>query len=93
MRKVTVKHLFKTLIYCFLSFLFLPTSAQSTIVLDQITVNPETSNVASAVGKIVERNGELETAQTVTTGISGFLSKVDIWVGRQSDTTGDMILD
>lgn len=80
-----------------ISSLALPAYAQS-YVADQLTVNLSTapSIGAGAVGKTIGAVGGpirvIEAAQTVTAGVGGFLSLVDVWVGRQSDTVDDLIL-
>jgi hypothetical protein len=95
MRITYIKRVLKSLVCGFLFFLVFTPYAESSIILDQITVDMDTATqiAYSAVGKVVEYDWECETAQTVTAGISGFLSKIDIWVGCQSDTTGEMTLD
>jgi len=68
----------------FAVFTLVTSVAFGEIILDQTTSNIETDNLgASAVGLIEGR--EIEIAQTVTSGISGYLSQVDVWVGKQSD--------
>ena len=70
--------------------LFLTSTASGTIVIDQMTTDIDKAFTASAVGWVEDR--EIEPDQTVTAGISGYLSQIDIWVGRQPDAIGDVIL-
>jgi hypothetical protein len=93
MNKITIKRAINSLFYGCAFFLVFPLNAQSSIVIDQMTVNMETANVSSgAVGKVSDGNREIEAAETVTAGIRGYLSKIDVWVGRQSQATGNMVL-
>lgn len=78
----------KTIIFCVI--LFLTSTASGTIALDQVTTDIDKAFTASAVGRVEDR--EIETAQTVTMGVAGYLSQIDVWVGRQEDADGDLVL-
>jgi hypothetical protein len=66
-------------------------AAYCATILDQANAYVATDHHnASAVGLIAGR--EIEQAQTVTTGISGYLSQVDVWVGRQADASNHFTL-
>ncbi|MFZ1548010.1 MAG: hypothetical protein WAT12_13070 [Candidatus Nitrotoga sp.] len=64
-------------------------------IIDQTTFT-NTSFGAGAVGTTIGAPGDpdriIEASQTVTSGVRGYLSQVDVWVGRQSDTVDDLIL-
>lgn len=74
-------------------FLLTSTTSQAAIVVDQSTINISTSTVQSgAVGRTAGIPGSsdrmIDAAQTLTVGIDGQLMQVDLWLGRQADTTG-----
>ena len=68
--------------------------ARADIAVDQMTldVSPPSKLFAGAVGKVGTAGREIEAAQTLTMGRSGYLSQIDVWVGRQEETTGDLVL-
>ena len=80
----------KTIILCII--LFLTATASGNIVIDQMTVDLDSAFSAGAVGNVGDGDREIEAAQTLIAGVSGFLSQIDVWVGRQSDATGDIVL-
>jgi len=66
----------------------------ATIVVDQFTGDPEGAGFPSAFGPVDTGEGveDLYMAQTVTVGVEGYLSKIDLWLGRHEDATGDLVL-
>lgn len=96
--RASTKIIINNALFCACAFiLLLSSNAHSSVIVDQITVNIGTANLgAGAVGKTLGALGdparEIEAAQSVTVGIGGYLSQVDVWVGRQSDTIDDLIL-
>jgi hypothetical protein len=66
--------------------------------LDQLTVNLDSGFVQSgAVGRTEGSQGEadriIEAAQTIKVGIAGKLERIDLWLGRQPDTSGALSFD
>lgn len=51
-----------------------------------------TTPVGTTIGASGEPDRIIDASQTLTSGVSGYLSQVDVWVGRQSGTVDDLIL-
>jgi hypothetical protein len=66
----------------------------ATIVVDQFTGDPEVPGLPSIFGPIDtgESREDISMAQTVTVGVEGYLSRVDLWLARQTGATGDLVL-
>jgi hypothetical protein len=67
------------------------TTTIGAIALDQTTVTFSGGHIDSSPFGLVDVR-EFEQAQTVTTGISGYLSQVDVWVGKQADASIEFTL-
>jgi len=95
MKRTAIKYVIDTLFYGCAFFLLLSINAQSSIIVDQMTVDVDPTAIGlGAVGKLGDgTNRNYVAAQTVTTGISGFLSQIDVWLQRQAEATGNVVLD
>ena len=73
------------LLFTGIIFLFFATSAQALVILDQHH-DPVGNFAALAVAN------DRSQIQTFTAGVTGFLSQVDVQVGRSNDTFEDLVL-
>ncbi|MCW1924228.1 hypothetical protein OKA05_16800 [Luteolibacter arcticus] len=66
----------------------------ATAIVDQVTGSTEEGGLPSVVGPVDtgESVEDIYMAQTITAGVEGYLSRVDLWLSRQSGATGDLVL-
>ena len=70
-------------------------TAHAIAVMDQMTVNPSSPTLqAGALGKTIGTPGtpdrQIEATQSLTVAINGHLAQIDLWLGKQPDTQGEL---